>query len=230
MHLRYCTVIILAALLLTGCQAAKEKPVPSMPVATPPELLSPQNYQANPGSLFQPTNADFLFADNRARRVGDLVMVNIIENASAKSSADTTSDRDSNINLGVDAFFGQSSLPLIPGSIANPMLKANSTSEFKGDGETNRENKFTATVACRVLKMGAGGLMQIEGMRETRVNDETQYIMITGLIRARDIDDNNSVLSTQVANARIKYFGEGVIADKQKPGWITRLMDTVWPF
>lgn len=229
MNVRFYTVIILAALMLTGCQAAHEKPVPSMPVAIPPEMLTPQMARANPGSLFQPTNADFLFADNRARRVGDIVMVNIVENASAKNKADTTSDKDSSINLGVDAFFGQSSIPVL-GSVANPMLKASGKTKFSGEGETTRENKFTATVACRVLKVSPGGLLQIEGVRETQVNDETQYLMITGLIRARDIADNNSIISSQVANARIKYFGEGVIADKQKPGWVTRLMDTVWPF
>ncbi|WP_290917756.1 flagellar basal body L-ring protein FlgH [Halodesulfovibrio sp.] len=229
MNVRFYTVIILAALMLTGCQAAKEKPVPSMPVAEPPQMLTPEMARANPGSLFQPTNADFLFADNRARRVGDIVMVNIVENASAQNKADTTSDKDSSIDLGVDAFLGKSSLPLL-GSISNPMVKASAKTKFNGEGETNRENKFTATVACRVLRVSPGGLLQIEGVRETQVNSETQYLMLTGLIRARDIADNNSILSSQVANARIKYFGEGVIADKQKPGWITRLMDTVWPF
>ncbi|SIO39292.1 flagellar basal body L-ring protein FlgH [Halodesulfovibrio marinisediminis] len=229
MNVRFYSVIILAALMLTGCQAAKEKPVPSMPVAEPPQLLTPEMARANPGSLFQPTNADFLFADNRARRVGDIVMVNIVENASAKNKADTTSDKDSSIDLGVDAFLGKSSLPLL-GKLSNPMVKASGKNKFKGEGETNRENKFTATVACRVLRVSPGGLLQIEGVRETQVNNETQYLMLTGLIRARDIADNNSILSSQVANARIKYFGEGVIADKQKPGWITRLMDTVWPF
>lgn len=229
MNVRFYTVIILATLMLTGCQAAKEKPVPTMPMATPPELLTPEMQRANPGSLFQPTNADFLFADNRARRVGDIVMVNIVENATAKNKADTTSDKDSSIDLGIDAFLGKSSIPLL-GKIENPMVKASGATTFKGKGETTRENKFTATVACRVLKVSPGGLLQIEGVRETQVNNETQYLMLTGLIRARDIGDSNSILSTQVANARIKYFGEGVIADKQKPGWVTRLMDTVWPF
>ncbi|MCG8530164.1 MAG: flagellar basal body L-ring protein FlgH [Desulfovibrionales bacterium] len=229
MSIRFSTVIILAALMLTGCQAAKEKPVPSLPVTQPPQLLTPQMQQANPGSLFQPTNADFLFADNRARRVGDIVLVNIVENASAKNEADTSSERDSSIELGVDAFFGQSSIPGL-GVVSNPMLKGSGVSEFSGEGETNRANKFTATVACRVLNVGPGGLMQIEGMRETRVNDETQYLVITGMIRARDIEEDNSILSTQVASARIQYFGEGVLADKQKPGWLTRMMDTVWPF
>ncbi|OBQ51876.1 flagellar basal body L-ring protein FlgH [Halodesulfovibrio spirochaetisodalis] len=229
MNIRFYTVIILAALLLTGCQAAKEKPVPSMPLAEPPQLLTPEMQQANPGSLFQPTNADFLFADNRARRVGDIVMVNIVENATANNKANTKSDKDSSIDLGIDAFFGKSSVPVF-GKIGNPMLKASSGVKFKGDAETKRENKFTATVACRVLKVGTGGMLQIEGVRETQVNDETQYLMLTGLIRARDIRDDNSILSTQVANARIKYFGEGVVSDKQKPGWGTRLMDTIWPF
>jgi flagellar L-ring protein precursor FlgH len=72
--------------------------------------------------------------------------------------------------------------------------------------------------------------MQVQGAREIKVNDETQYMVVTGLIRQRDIDSDNSILSTQMADSRIDYYGKGVLADKQKSGWLTRLLDIVWPF
>ena len=74
------------------------------------------------------------------------------------------------------------------------------------------------------------GLLQVEGARETKVNNETQYLVVSGLIRSRDVAADNSIMSTQMADAQIAYYGKGVVSDKQKPGWFTRLMDHVWPF
>ena len=89
---------------------------------------------------------------------------------------------------------------------------------------------MTATVAARVVNVLPDGLLRIEGARQTKVNNETQYLVVAGLIRSRDVASDNSVLSTQIADAQISYYGEGVIADKQKPGWLTRLLDNIWPF
>ena len=75
-----------------------------------------------------------------------------------------------------------------------------------------------------------GGLMEIEGAREIRVNEETEYMVVRGMIRSKDVSADNSVLSTQIADASIEYYGKGVLSDKQKPGWFTRLMDNIWPF
>ena len=73
-------------------------------------------------------------------------------------------------------------------------------------------------------------MLQIQGAREVRVNEETQYMVISGLVRSRDIDSNNSVESTQLADSKVEYYGEGVLADKQRQGWLSRLLDNVWPF
>ena len=70
----------------------------------------------------------------------------------------------------------------------------------------------------------------LKGAREIRVNEETEYMVVRGMIRSKDVSADNSVLSTQIADASIEYYGKGVLADKQKPGWFSRLMDNVWPF
>ena len=85
-------------------------------------------------------------------------------------------------------------------------------------------------MAARVIRVLPGGMLQIEGAREIRVNEETEYMVVRGLIRAKDVDAENSILSTQIADASIEYYGKGVLTDKQKPGWFTRLMDNIWPF
>ena len=232
--------------LLSGCNGSKKNP------AVMPQAVPAQEYhdtaamrQSNPGSLFNETEADQLFADGRARRVGDLVVVKIMEQTAAKTKADTTAKKNNANNYGVGAFFGQGSVPMVPIVGVNPpgvnsartdptytnlALDTRSNSNLNGTGETKRENNVKTSMAARVTRVLPGGLLQIEGARETRVNEETEYMVLTGVIRAKDVAADNSVLSTQVADASINYYGKGVLADKQKPGWFTRLMDNIWPF
>ncbi len=220
----------LAVLALAGCRATSRPPMPSAVVTPPPqERVSDAE---NPGSLYDPDGATMLFADARAKKVGDILLIKVVETTLSKSKASTSADRESSINLGASAYLGQDSLPLIPGATvgSDALVKAGSTSEFKGDGETKRESSLTTTVAARVTRVLGGGLMEVVGARETRVNGETQIVLVQGVARDRDIDADNTIMSTSLAEARIELYGEGVLADKQRPGWLARILDNVWPF
>ena len=224
---------ILCAVILTlaGCTAAEQKPTIIQPVTQPMAYREPAPTYSNPGSIFNDGDAQFLFDDHRAKRVGDIVMVNVVESASAANEATTDTNRDSNSEYGVSALFGRTSIPLFGGNVGStPVLGTNTKKEFSADGSRTRNNRVTATVAARVVNVLPDGLLRIEGARQTKVNNETQYLVVAGLIRSRDVASDNSVLSTQIADAQISYYGEGVIADKQKPGWLTRLLDNSWPF
>jgi len=234
---RLLAVLLATLALLAGCAPARTNPAPT-PVLTPPpaEAVDPAE---NPGSLYDPGRSDFLFSDNRARRVGDIVQVNIVETSKAKSKADTTADKTTSLDLGVSSLMGKNDSRLWPVGSAlgwkihpssTAQVKASSTSNFSSSGETKRENYVTATLAARVVNVLPGGVMQIEGAREVKVNNENQILVVRGLIRAKDVQPDNSIDSTSIADARIEYYGQGVLADKQKPGWLTRLLDNLWPF
>ncbi len=223
-------------ILLTGCNAAKQTPT-AMPTITPPQAyVQPEERYNNPGSLYMDSESDGLFADTRARRVGDIVMVKVVENNKATSKSDLTAEKTNSNVYGVDAFFGQSSASMLPGGIGPSMasggigFQTQSDSSSSSTGEVTNEGTVTATIAARVTRILPGGLLQIEGVRESRVNNETQYLVVTGLIRSIDVAADNSIESTRIADAQIAYYGAGVLSDKQKPGWFTRLMDNVWPF
>lgn len=227
-----------AFLFCAGCGgASNRRPALDQPVAQPQEYRQEVNGPNNPGSLFAASEDDTLFADSRARRVGDIVVVKLVENTKAQTKAETSADKESGNNYQVNAMFGQSRYGLLPlvqvgptAKIGLPALNTTSNSDLQATGKTKRENYVTTSMAARVLRVLPGGLLQIEGAREVRVNDETEYMVVRGMIRSRDVDADNSIYSTQIADASIQYYGKGVLADKQKPGWFTRLMDNIWPF
>ncbi len=226
-HYAMITALVIATV---GCRASGRPPMPAAVVTPPPqERVSPAD---NPGSLYDPDGANLLFADARARRVGDIVLVKVVETTLAKNKASTTADKASSTDLGVSAFLGKDSLPLIPGAEVggSSLVGATSSNKFEGDGETKRESSITTTVAARVTRVLGGGLMEVAGARETRVNGETQIVLVQGVARDRDIDADNTIKSTSLAEARIELYGEGVLAEKQRPGWLARMLDNVWPF
>jgi len=223
-------MLMLAALALTGCRTTSRPPMPTAVVTPPPqERVSAAE---NPGSLFDPDGATMLFADARAKRVGDVLLVKVVESTLSKSKAETDASRGSSMALSAQAFLGKDKLPLIPGATVGEgdLVRANSSSNFAGDGETKRESSITTTVAARVTRVLGGGLMEVVGARETRVNGETQIVLVQGVARDRDINADNTIMSTSLAEARIELYGEGVLADKQRPGWLARILDNVWPF
>lgn len=169
-----------------------------------------------------------LFVDQKARTVGDLVTVNIVEVASASKEATTQTGRSSSISAGIDAAFGlEKYVP--PG--ANPVKVAGSlANNFDGNGRTARSGKVTATVTAVVTRVLPNGNLVIEGSREVTVNNERELIVVSGIVRPKDISPGNVVLSTALGQGQIAYYGSGIIAEKQRPGWLTRALDTVWPF
>lgn len=225
-----------AVLLIGGCNATREQPTMMPPITPAQTYVEPETRYANPGSIYSEGDADGLFADARARRVGDIVMVRIVENMKARNKADLTAKKETTNEYGVNAYARVKDINMLGqggyGTRSGPGLVFDTTSksDTTADGETNRSNIVTATVAARVVRLMPGGAMQIEGARETKINNETQYLVVRGIIRTVDVAADNSVTSNRIADAHIAYYGEGVIADKTKPGWLTRLLDNFWPF
>jgi flagellar L-ring protein FlgH len=205
------------------------------------ENSRPEAQEASPdGSLWRPTGYRNLFRDPRALQVGDLVTVNISESAKASKKADTKTSRDSSINAGIDNALGWENKVKELTSLGNkkvrdayknnPMFKANMANEFTGSGQTTRDETMNASITARVMAVTPEGNLFIRGTREVKVNNETQFITLTGMIRPEDISPDNTVLSSYIADAKIAYSGKGSVSDKQRPGWLMRAVDFVWPF
>jgi len=224
---------VMAALMLMAACAPRYEEQP-MPILTPP-VYEEQDPGANPGSLFDSNRSEFLYDDNRASRVGDIVLVKVAESANTKIKSETTANKENTHNSNITALpktgiIGNLPLAGTLGAEVGVGIGASQSSEFSGDGETKQESSFDATVATRIVRKLPGNLLQLEGARRIRVNQETQFLVVRGLIRQRDIGANNSVSSTNLAEAQIEIYGQGVLADKQRPGWLSRLLDNLYPF
>ena len=216
--------MIAAALILFGCASAPAPPRAVTETAAPVAFTPPVEPRTK-GSLWSPNRQLRLYEDLRARQVGDIVTVSVVENSDAKNEAETSSDRDTSLDAKVTSVLGYQ-VPTNDQSFVGTTL----ANKFKGKGSTDRKSEMTTSIACRVVQVMPSGNLHIKGSRLTMVNAEKLFITLEGVIRPSDISPDNVVLSTHVAEARISYTGSGPVSDQQRPGWFTRLMNAIWPF
>ncbi len=208
-----------------GC--AKSKTIPQVEVD--PVILE-QHQASTLGSLWEPGNGRaFMFEDRRASRIGDIVVVQIVEQHKGSKKANTKADREASVSAGVGGgLFGLSSLTQKFAQYFNIDAKTGNT--FQGDGSTSREDTLTGTIAAKVVEVLPNGDLRIQGKRDVTVNSEKQTMTIKGIVRRIDLDTQNTVLSSSVADAQIAYTGLGVVDDVQRPGWATRIFNWITPF
>jgi flagellar L-ring protein precursor FlgH len=222
---------VLAALSLSGCTTPHGgMTVNTAPVAAEtvpaPTTTDTRHATTDEMSLWSEDIAfGDLFSDPKARRAGDIITIRIAESSSASNSADTSTDRDSSLSAGIDQLFGVDTSTLQDFSVSG-----NIKSDFEGAGSTTRSGKLDAFITARVVEVLPNGNLKVIGSREIMVNNEKQIMTIYGVVRPRDIAEDNVVLSTFVADARIAYSGAGIVDDRQRPGWLANGLNSVWPF
>ena len=231
----YILYIIIALFGLVGCMVntAGQGQTPEMPerfsLPTPPTSTP----KAPEGTIYGSPSSLDLYADSRAKQVGDIVLVRIVENSSGKKEANTDIERESIVSGGIASFFGFEKWLAERNrnfTASTSEIDALLTSELDTEAETERKDDMTATISARVVDITMDGNLMIRGYREVRINQENQFIILSGIVRPEDIGQDNSILSSHIADARIEYNGVGVLSDKQQPGWLAQALDVIWPF
>ncbi len=220
-------VIAVAALLAGGCVVQQTEVVsPSFDQQLKPNAPSYSN-----GSIWQ--NASIpLTEDGKARRLGDIVTIVITENATASKQATTATGRSSEISAGIPNMLGLEGSSILTKNFADlsNLINASASSSFDGSGSTTRKESLSATITAKIINVLPNSNLLIEGRRNVKVNNEDQIVTVKGTIRQRDITAENTINSIYVADAQITYSGEGIISDRQKPGWLMNVIDKLWPF
>jgi flagellar L-ring protein FlgH len=220
---------IIVSLLMTGCWPKKIETVRPETIHKVPE----QTAKPAAGAIWRGENdKSMLFADKKALYVDDIVTIIVSEAAQGGNKATTTTSRDSSADAAISSFFGVENA--IIGNNANMggkiALGGSSANSLKGVGDTSRNTSLIAKISARVIRVMDNGNLLIEGRRQVTVNAEDQFLIISGIIRPQDITTENTIASQYIADARIVYTGEGVVNDKMRPGWLTHVVDWVWPF
>jgi flagellar L-ring protein FlgH len=247
MHSRFSPVlsVVLAASTLGGCSSLErfaslgEQPSLSAienptsqpgykPVHMPMPTPQPASY--SPNSLWRNGSRAF-FKDQRAHQVGDIMTVKVKITDKAKYENETSRSRVNKENSGVDDFIGSKllknpSTAILPGRI----LTADSTASSEGKGSVDRKEELSTNVATVVTQVLPNGNLVIEGRQEIRVNFEVRELIVGGIVRPEDIESDNTIESTKIAQARIAYGGRGQITDVQQPRYGQQVLDVILPF
>jgi flagellar L-ring protein FlgH len=221
-----------AALILSGCGGVTHvgKYQPKRRDYELPAASARGEEAPSPGSLWRDGRPSAqLYTDARALRENDLVVVKIEEIADAKRSSDTDMTHASSASA-TAAFLKASGAAGAAGTGPQFELKGGLNSTFRGLGSTARTERLTATVPALVRKVLPNGNLFIEGHRVVLVNKEEQHFYISGLVRPIDIDQENSVKSTAIADAEIEFTGRGILSENQEQGWLQKYLTWIWPF
>lgn len=166
-------------------------------------------------ALWDSTAGGSLFANTKAHRVGDVLKVIVSENSSASSGASTDTENKHEIGGGA----GEGVLDFIP------LWGINQKTKYEGEGKTSRKGQLSAIISVQIVERMPGDHFRIEGRREIKRNGEVELMVLSGIIRARDISPRNTIASSAIADAQIVYEGSGDVAGAHQPGFLTRLIN-----
>ncbi|WP_444994908.1 flagellar basal body L-ring protein FlgH [Aliikangiella sp. IMCC44359] len=186
--------------------------------------------QSNPGAIFNPGSAQMLFQDKKALRVGDIITIVLTENTNASKKADTELAKDSTTTLAAPSMFGN--ILSVGGGMPDLSVTSGAQSRsFSAETDSAQSNRLQGTITVTVHQVYPNGNLVVKGEKWISLNQGSEFIRVAGIIRPEDIDKDNQILSTRIANARISYGGKGVLAEANEPGWLSRFFNSGWwPF
>jgi flagellar L-ring protein precursor FlgH len=197
------------------------------PVQMPMPAAQAASY--NPNSLWRNGSRAF-FKDQRAHQVGDILTVKVNITDKANIANETQRSRANAEDSGITNFFGKSKIPIMNSAVPGRIFTADSTASSDGKGSVDRKEALLTNVAGVVTQVLPNGNLVIEGKQEIRVNFEIRELIVAGVVRPEDIESDNTIDSSKIAQARIAYGGRGQITDVQQPRYGQQVLDIVLPF
>lgn len=216
---------VLAALLLSGCGALKTVEITQPLTARPAPIVAAPGAQTS-GAIFQTVNFQPLFEDRRARNVGDTLTIVLNEKLQATKQSGSSVDKSGSTSLSIPTLVGALPLKFLQGTSAS----GSSATKFSGQGDSASSNAFTGVITVTVIEVLGNGNLVVAGEKQIGINQGSEFIRFSGVVNPIFVVNNNTVSSTQVADARIEYRGTGYIDEAQTMGWLSRLFLTVSPF
>jgi len=180
------------------------------------------------GAIYNPAGSFDLFMDLRARAVGDILTILLVERTNASKESSTSTARGSSVDTGFPVIAGR---PVTANGIPILNNEMSSDTTFDGQADSSQSNRLDGSITVTVAERLANGNLLVRGEKLITINQGEEFIRLQGIVRPVDIGPENSVLSTQVADATITYSGRGNLAATNRPGWLTRFFNSpFFPF
>jgi len=216
----------LAAVLAVGCAQIPREPITQQPMTARADAQMAARGQARSGSIFLAGGrSNGLFEDNRPRNVGDILTIVIAERMNATKTSGANASRDGSTGAEFTV------VPkVIGGLLNNQSADLSGKTAFAGKGGASAGNTFTGNITVTVVDVMPNGNLLVSGEKQMLINQGTEFIRFSGVVNPRQVTGSNTVLSTQVADARIEYSGKGFIDEAQTMGWLQRIFLNVMPY
>jgi flagellar L-ring protein precursor FlgH len=203
--------------LLAGCESQALLVKKDDEAYAPPKLEATPTPDGRAGGVFETRYNWSLTADRRAYRVGDILTVILEESTQSSKQAKTNFGKNSSVDIGVPTFFGHPENNLESSAAANR--------NFDGGASSQQQNSLRGSITVSVHQVMPNGVLEIRGEKWLTLNQGDEYIRLSGLVRADDIQNDNTVSSQRIGDARISYAGRGALSDSNSAGWLTRLFN-----
>ncbi len=218
---------LLGILLLAGCATPVHEPVSDPRFSAVRPVMS-MPIPINDGAIYKAGFERALFEDSTAHRVGDVLTIVLQEKTNASKKASTSTKKDATIDLSAPTIFGapvrHAGKDILSASVA-------AKRDFGGEGDSTQSNSLTGSITVTVAEVFSNGNLLVRGEKLLTLNQGSEHVRISGIIRQVDIRPDNTVKSSQVADARIVYGGQGMLAEANGKGWMQRVFDGPWwPF
>ncbi|MET0131916.1 MAG: flagellar basal body L-ring protein FlgH, partial [Stenotrophomonas chelatiphaga] len=189
----------------------------------PVQPVMPPQAQATAGAIYAAGPSLQLYSDRRARDVGDLLTITLLENTQAQMSANTATSKESELAIGTPTIFGA---PVTLGGKDILSATANGSRDFTGRGNSAQSNRLQGNVTVTVMQRLPNGNLVVQGQKNLRLNQGDELVQVQGIVRAADIAPDNTIPSSRVADARIVYGGRGAVAQSNAMGWLSRFFNS----
>ncbi|WP_165432289.1 flagellar basal body L-ring protein FlgH [Atlantibacter hermannii] len=215
--MKHSLLLILLAATLAGCESPAMTVQKDDPAFAPPQLAPEPTPEGRAGGVFQAGYNWSLTADRRAWRVGDILTVMLEETTQSSKQAKTNFGKNSSVDIAAPTAFGHTADKLA--------ANADASRDFDGAATSQQQNSLRGSITVSIQKVLPNGVMLIGGEKWLTLNQGDEYIRVTGLVRADDIQNDNTISSQRIGNARISYAGRGALSDSNAAGWLTRLFN-----
>ena len=220
-----CRLIQMLVLLSLAVGCAQTRIIVQPDPQYAPVDLNAMEFKPEPnGSIFQTGRSVRLFEDNKAYRIGDVLSVTLMEATNASKSSETSTEKDDEVDIGVSAVFGSTGPSVNGNLVLNSEFDAER--DFSGKGDSAQSNSLEGEIAVTVVDVLPSGNLVVRGEKIIGLNQGSEFIRISGLVRPQDVSTDNIIVSTKLANSRIFYGGGGTIAESNTKGWLSRFFDS----